>query len=156
MDGKGKGRWKSSDRFGGTNNFYDTNRKSDLAFRPGSGPDWRVFIPGRILVKDLYRDGVLQIIVNKNEFSSGRISERIRSYEKGEIQGLVWDEESLMPDWKTREIKGYIADYQIKDVDNDGNEELVVAVVSPRDIDEAITGFLTRKTRSNIYFFKLY
>jgi TolB-like protein len=152
---KGKGQWKSSDRYGGTNNFYDTNRKLDLAFRPGSGPLWRVFIPGRILVRDLYRDGVQQIIVNKNEFVS-KLSDRIRSYEKGEIQGLVWDEETLTPDWKTREIKGYIADFQVRDVENDGNEELVVAVVAPREVEDAITGILTPIRRSNIYFFKLY
>lgn len=152
----GKGRWKSSDRFGGTTNFYDTKKKADLAFRPGDAPPWRVFIPGRILVRDLYRDGTPpQIIVNKNEFSS-RLSDRMRSYEKGEIRGLVWEEDDLMASWKTREIKGYIADYQVKDVENDGKEELVVAVSAPPESEEGITGFLSRKERSNIYFFKLY
>jgi TolB-like protein len=152
----GKGQWKSGGRFGGTNNYYDTKRKADLAFRPSDAPPWRTFIPGRILVRDLNRDGVLQVIINKNEFSSGKLSDRIRSYEKGEIQGLVWEEDDLMTNWKTREIKGYIADYQIRDVENDGNEELVVAVVAPPDSEEGITGLLSRKERSNIYFFKLY
>ena len=155
-DGKEKDRWKSSDRFGGTNNFYDTKMKADLAFRPGDAPKWRTFIPGRILVKDLYRDGIRQIIVNKNQFSSGMLSERIRTYEKGEIQGLVWEEDSLTADWKTKEIKGYIADYQVKDVENDGNDELVVAVSAPIESEDGISGILSRKSRSNIYFFKLY
>ncbi len=156
----GKGKWSSGNRFGGTNNFYETNKKADIAFRPGDAPLWRTFIPGRILVKDIYREGIPQIIVNKNEFSSGKLSERIRTYEKGEIQGLVWeDEEGLVTSWKTREIKGYIADYQVKDVDNDGSEELVVAVAAPPDsggVTESITGLLSRKERSNVYFFKLY
>jgi TolB-like protein len=153
----GKGKWRSSSRFGGTNNFYDTKRKADPAFRPGEAPPWRVFIPGRILVRDLYRDGTPpQIIVNKNEFSQ-RLSERIKSYEKGEIQGLVWEEEEdLTAIWKTREMKGYIADYQVKDVENDGNDELVVAVALPPTSEEGISGLLSRKERSNIYFFKLY
>ena len=156
-DGKGKGGWKSSDRFGGTTNFYDTKKKADLAFRPGDAPPWRVFIPGRILIRDLNGDGTpSQIIVNKNEFSSGRLSDRIRTYEKGEIQCLIWEEDTLIPSWKTREIKGYIADYQVKDVDNDGNVELVVAVSAPIESEEGITGILSRKMRSNIYFFKLY
>jgi TolB-like protein len=153
----GKGKWRSGDRFGGTNNFYDTYKKTDIAFRPGDAPAWRTLIPGRILVRDLYRDGIPQVIVNKNEFSSGRLSDRIKSYEKGEIQGLVWEEDALMANWKTREIKGYIADYQVKDVENDGNDELVVAVAAPAiDSEEGITGILSRKERSNIYFFKLY
>jgi TolB-like protein len=152
----GKGQWKSSERFGGTNNYYDTKRKADPAFRPQDAPAWRVFIPGRILVRDLNRDGALQVIVNKNEFSSGRLSERVRTYEKGEIQGLVWEEDGLTASWRTREIKGYIADYQIRDAENDGNDELVVAVVAPPDSEEGISGLLSRKSRSNIYFFKLY
>jgi len=153
----GKGRWRSRDRFGGTNTYYDTKRKYDPGFKPQEAPPWRTFIPGRILIRDLYRDGTPpQVIVNKNEFSS-RLSNRIRSYEKGEIQSLVWEEDTLIPSWKTREIKGYVADYQVKDVENDGNDELVVAVVGPPpESEEGITGILSRKTRSNIYFYKLY
>jgi hypothetical protein len=42
-------------------------------------------------------------------------------------------------------------------VANDGNEELVVAVVAPPDTEgEGITTFFSKKSRSNIYFFKLY
>ncbi len=153
----GKGQWKSGDRFGGTNNYYDTKRKADTGSRPDDPRAFRVFIPGRVLTRDLYGDGTPQIIVNRNEFSSGKLSERIRTYEKGEIHGLIWEEEGLTASWKTREIKGYIADYQIRDVENNGNEELVVAVVAPADSEEGIiTGILSPKSRSNIYFFKLY
>ena len=46
-------------------------------------------------------------------------------------------------------MKGYIADFQVKDADNDGEEELVVAVVD--------TGAMfDRKATSNILFFKLF
>lgn len=149
----GKTLWKSNDRFGGTSNYYDTTKKKDPAFRPQEAPPWRVYIPGRILVKDLDGDGIPEVIVNKNEFSTGTLFERVRIYEKGEIYNLVWDGGGLTTNWKTREIKGYIADYQVKDVDNDGDEELVVAVVVP---EEEITGLLSQKTRSNILFFKLF
>jgi hypothetical protein len=152
----GKRQWKSRDRFGGTNNFYDTRRKYDTGFKPQDAPPWRVFIPGRILIRDLTGDGIPQIIVNKNEFISGSLSERVKVYEKGEINGLIWEEDTLMPSWKTREIKGYIADYQVRDVDNDGNDELVVAVVTPFESEEGVSGLLSHKSRSNIYFFKLY
>ena len=152
----GKNNWKSKDRFGGTNNSYETYRLTDMAFRPGKGdrpgdaPSTLVFINGRILVKDLTGEGIPQIIVNKNEFLTGQISERVRMYEKAEIRGLTWEEDSLATIWKTREIKGYITDFQFKDVSNDGEEELVVAVVAP--VDE--TGILLPKPKSNIYFFK--
>ena len=154
----GKRQWKSKERFGGSNNYYETLRTTDMAFRPGSGdrpgdaPSTLVHIGGRILVKDLTGEGIPQIIINKNEFSSGQLSERVRMYEKAEIRGLTWEQDDLTTNWKTREIKGYIADFQFKDVANDGNEELVAAVLAPTEE----TGILSTKSRSNIYFFKLY
>jgi TolB-like protein len=152
----GKTQWRSRDRFGGTNNSYDTLRKKDTAFRPQDAPPWRVPIPGRILVRDFSGDGVPQVIVNKNEFTSGTLFERLRVYESGEMYNLIWQEDTLTTNWKTREVKGYIADYQVKDVDNDGNEELVVAVVAPATSGEAVTELLSRKSTSKVLFFKLF
>jgi TolB-like protein len=145
--------WRSGDRFGGTNIFYDSTKKKDPKFRPNEAPPVRVYIPPRILVRDLDGDGAPEVIVNKNDFASGTVFERLRIYEKGEILNLVWDESALTTNWKTREIKGYIADYQIRDVDNDGEVDLVVAVVAP---PEDTGGLLSKKAQSNILFFKLF
>lgn len=144
----GKFSWTSKARYGGTNNSYDTPKKKDPAFRPQEAPPWRVYIPGRIIIKDLDGDGIKEIIVNKNERST-RFLERMRSYETGEVYSLIWQEGSLDTHWKTRQINGYIADFQLKDVDNDGNEELVMAVVNLGSITD-------RKGASNILFFKLF
>jgi hypothetical protein len=143
-----KSSWTSGARYGGTNNFYDTRKKKDPVYRGGEAPDWRVYITGRILIKDLDGDGLKEIIVNKNERST-RFVERMRSYETGEVYSLVWQEDSLDTYWKTRQINGYITDFQIKDVDNDGDEELVVAVIDLGSVTD-------RKGNSNILFFKLF
>ncbi len=127
----GKTLWKGRDHFGGTSNYYETAKKKPDAYRPNEAPLWRVYIPGRIIVKDLNREGIPQVIVNRNEFVTGTFLEKMRVYEKGEIHNLVWEEEGLLTNWKTKEIKGYIADYQVKDVENTGNDELAVAVVAP-------------------------
>jgi len=146
MDGKSS--WTSRVLYGGTNNFYDTPKKKDPAFRPQEAPPWRVYIPGRIIMKDLDGDGIKEIIVNKNKRST-RFLDRERNYETGEIFSLVWQDGYLETDWKTREINGYISDFQVKDVDNDGDEELVVAVVQLGTLGD-------RKITSNILFFKLF
>jgi hypothetical protein len=109
--------------------------------------DWRVYIPGRIITKDLDGDGIKEVIINKNRRSS-RLSDRVRTFETAEIYSLIWQDGTLDTHWKTREINGYVPDFQVKDVDNDGDEELVVAVVQP--------GTLTEKVTSNIMFFKLF
>ncbi len=140
--------WRSRVRYGGTNNFYDTRRKTVDAFRPQESPAYRVFIPGRLLVKDLDGDGVKEIIVNRNERST-KFLDRVRNYETGEIYSLVWQDGTLSTQWRTREINGYITDFQLKDVDNDGDEELVVAVVDLGSITD-------RKSTSSILFFKLF
>ena len=145
---EGKFSWRSKERFGGTNNYYDTKKKIDPVYRPGDAPDWRVYIPGRIIVKDLDGDGSNELIINKN-YSSSVLLDRIRSFESGEIVNLIWDDGNFRTAWKTREVNGYITDFQIKDADNDGNEDLVVSVV---DLD----GMSDKKGTSNILFFKLF
>jgi len=144
----GKISWRSRVLYGGTNNFYETKKKRDPAWGKEVGPDWRVYIPGRIIAKDLDGDGLKEVIINKNHRSS-RLSDRIRNYEMGEIYSLVWQDGTLDTHWKTREINGYVPDFQVKDVDNDGDEELVVAVVDLGSITD-------RKVTSNILFFKLF
>jgi len=148
----GKSVWSGREHFGGTNNYYETRKKKVEPYRPQESPPLRVFITGRILLKDLDGDGVSEIVVNKNEFATGTITEKAKAYEKGEVYSLVWEENHLVPNWKTKEIKGYIADYQMKDIENKGQEELVVALVL---IEEGTAGVLSRKDESTILFFKI-
>ena len=143
----GKYLWSSRDNFGGTNNFYDSYKKRDEGIM-GAQPPGRIYITGRVITKDLYGDGSWGVIVNKNH-SGTRIFDKVRMFNKGEIYGLVWDEDNLITDWRTREIEGYITDFQVKDADNDGEEELVVSIINPG----TITG---KKATSNIVFFKLF
>lgn len=147
----GKTLWRSSDRFGGTSNYYDTLKKKPEAFRPNEAPPWRVYVPSRILVRDLYGDGMNEVIINKNYSSGMWMFERLRTFESGEVYCLIWEEDRLITQWKTKEIKGYISDYQLKDADNDGEEELVVAVVSYTG-----SSILGGKGTSNILFFKIF
>jgi len=144
----GKFSWRSRVLYGGTNNFYETKKKRDIDYGKEGGPDWRVYISGRIIVKDLDGDGQKEVIVNKNHPSS-RLFERIRNYETSEIYSLVWQDSYLDTHWKTREINGYFSDFQVKDVDNDGDEELVVAVIVE-------VGSITKQGTSNILFFELF
>ena len=128
--------------------FTRLKKEGKTEYRPLGAPPMRVYIPGRILIRDLDRDGRAEVIMSKNQ-STIEMFERMRTFEKGEIDSLVWDDGFLSPNWKTREIKGYINDFQIKDADNDGEEDLVLAVVEPG-------GMFDRKSTSNILFFKLF
>jgi len=147
----GKYLWSSKDKYGGTINSYDTRKKFDMSYRFGASgaPAWRVWIPGRILIKDLDGDGLHEVIINKNTTSGTRFFDRVRQFDGGEIYDLVWEDDTLTTNWRTKEIEGYISDFQIKDIDNDGEEELVVSVID-------LGGMTARKGTSKIYFYKLF
>jgi TolB-like protein len=146
----GKSIWTSRDEYGGTNNFYDNDAKRKL--EQGTGQryttEWRIYIPSRILIRDLQKDGLNEVIALKN-ISSANFLLRNRLYKKGEIDSLVWNEGTLITNWKTLETNGYISDFQVKDADNDGEEELVVAVIDTGNIT-------TMEGTSNLLFFKLF
>jgi TolB-like protein len=148
---KGKSIWSSREYYGGTNIFFDNKTKKDMASGTESmlGSDWRVFIPGRILLKDLDGDGLNEVIINRNTSLTSRLFDKVRFFEKGEIDSLFWDEGTFTTNWKTKEINGYVSDFQVKDVDNDGNDELVAAVMDLGTITD-------RRNQGNILFFKLF
>jgi TolB-like protein len=154
VDPKGKYLWTSKDNFGGTINSYDTTKKKDMGYAYANSPPIRVYIPGRIITKELDGQGLYEVIINKNGTSGTKLFEKARSFDRGEIYGLVWEENALETVWKTRELDGYIADFQLKDADNDGEEELVVAVVFPNEAGDK--GAFDKKPRSSILFFKLF
>jgi hypothetical protein len=139
---KGDYVWSSSDYFGGTDNFYETRKKKIEGYNKNDSPLYRVYIPGRILVRDLDGDGTHELIINRNIGNAA--FERAKTFEKGEVFNMAWDENMFIKNWQTRELSGYIADYQVRDVDNDGRDELVVALVNPG-----------AKKTSTILFFKL-
>jgi len=146
-----KSSWTSGENYGGTIIFYDDYAKKKLweTTKLPASTNWRVYIPGRVLIKDLDGDGLNEVIVNKNISSTTDWVDKIRRFTKGEIYSLVWDNGTLTTNWKTKEIGGCISDFQIKDIDNDGEEELVVATIDLGDITD-------RKGTSNILFFKLF
>lgn len=115
----GKELWTSDDFYGGTTRFVggdspeDMNK--DLEHDRSTGA--RLYIPARIVIRDMNNDGLPDVIVNKNLSSASRILSRVRSYPSGEIHALAWNGISLTELWRTRKIDGYIADYQLGKVE---------------------------------------
>lgn len=136
----GKELWSSDDYFGGTTRFIGGQSFDELNkdLEHGRNEGARLYIPARIVIRDMNNDGLPDVIVNKNLSSASRILSRVRSYPNGEIHALTWNGISLTELWRTRKIDGYIADYQLGPVQTvpaqDGkaqsiNAELNVGVV---------------------------
>lgn len=118
--------WKTSENFGGSNNYLDL---SNTLSQSRSSEDTGIYINLRILTYDTNKDGKKEIIIVKNTSPTGGYFSRIKYFTSSEIYNMEWDGLSLMENWRTRKINGYVADYQLKDIDNDGENEVVLLVV---------------------------
>jgi TolB-like protein len=118
--------WKSAEVFGGTTNYFDYAKKMSGSFE-NDIPD-NAYINMRILTYDINRDGKREVVIVKNISSIGRVLKNLKSFTQSEIYDLEWDGLGLVENWKTKRIQGYVADYQIKDIDNDGENEIVLIV----------------------------
>jgi hypothetical protein len=137
--------WRSDDVFGGSNNIFKP------AFAGGTrsmseSPDL-IYMNPRILTYDLNKDGKKEVYVVKNLSAMGRVMKNMPLFTSAEVYNLEWDGIGLAEVWRTKKISGYVADYQIRDIDNDGQDEIVLALV--------LSVGPTLKTNSCIVAYKL-
>jgi TolB-like protein len=116
--------WKSEDQFGGSNNAFSLSVSTSFTEYPG-----RYFVNPRITTFDTNKDGKKELIVVKNISATGRAFKNTTLFNASEIYNLEWDGLGLSENWRTGKINGYVADYQFKDIDNDGQNEVVLALV---------------------------
>jgi TolB-like protein len=123
----GKKEWKSDEPYGGSVNYLET--QSNDADSKKEEDKERLYLGQRIFIRDLDQDGKEEVIVVKNQGTGSRLFKRFRNYSSSEIVNLSWDGLGLALNWKTRKVQGYVSDFAIEDFDNDGQNEIVAAVV---------------------------
>jgi len=139
----GREEWTSVEKYGGkytwliTAEEYRQSQKLSRTFIDPL-PDKLFFIPQRIIMTDFDQDGRNEALVVQNQDSTRGIMSRMRSYQEGRFECLAWDNVGLRTLWRTRNFSGYISDYNLGDIDNDGKEELVFAVV--KKMGDPVTG----------------
>lgn len=106
--------FESPDRFGGSENKFDLKEEAhdDLVVS--------YFVPLRIITANG------EILVPQHE--GQRMSQAFRRYTKSRIVSLKWNGLSLDENWRTSDQSGQTADFTVADIDNDGQQELVLAV----------------------------
>jgi hypothetical protein len=119
--------WESPTKYGGSDIFFPLGATGQDRIED------RMYIPGRLILTDLDGDGISEVLVSKNDFKLD-ILQKLKVYDQARLVLLSWRGTGLMESWKTPDISGYISDYQIRDVDNDGRNEVVIAAVSKRPL----------------------
>ena len=133
--------WESEYYFGGTMNYLTI--KEDNAFT--SEVSERLYIPARIVIADMDEDGIPEVLVNRNKSATFRLTSRYKFFSGSHIVSLSWKGIGLMENWSTTRIPGYVSDFQLKDLDGDGKEDLVAAVVKldPAGIKQPKSTFIS-------------
>jgi len=115
--------WAGSKRLGG--NMYSFT----LPTLDTSALENMQYFPMRLRTADIDRDGKVEVIAAANRSLLAGTLQRFRTFQKSELTSFSWNGLGLVPKWKTSEISGRISDFFIGDFDNDGSDELVLAVV---------------------------
>jgi hypothetical protein len=115
--------YEDPDRTGGNMLFFNLPK-----VEPGE-PN-RQFYPLRIRTTDMNRDGRPEVLVASHDELAKSMLKDFRAFKKGKIQSMEWNGLGLVPKWNTQEFAGRISDFVVADYDNDGQEELVVAIVT--------------------------
>lgn len=107
---------------------------------PGLGVDRnyqlpsKYYAPMRMIAADLGRTGEYVLLLNKPISTASQLFDRYRYFPQGEIHALYWDGVGLGLKWKTRRIRGSVAEIDLADVNNDGILDLVVGLNTSPDL----------------------
>ncbi|MGE4580333.1 MAG: FG-GAP repeat domain-containing protein [Desulfuromonadales bacterium] len=135
---KGKTLWESEALYGGSEIYAE---RPDPMSDPILKTPRYVFIPPRLEV-----DGQGHLLVTAHEGS--RFLSRSPTFNKGRVRAMVWDGRTLYEAWHSQERDGYLSDFSLGDVDNDGADELVTLVTFTRESPVS-------KGRSNVVAYDL-
>lgn len=110
----------------------------------------KYFLPPRVLIADSDGDGNSEIILAQvpPSFMSSVFSQT-RTHKPGKIKALSFSRMSQRENWSTSILAGFPVDYQIKDYNNDGKKELIIAV------QVKTGGFTFRKPNAKIIAYSL-
>lgn len=115
--------WEDGDRSGGNTTYFE------LPPVDRGEPNYQYF-PLRVRTTDIDKDGKPEILIARHDELARNMLKDFRSFSKARIESLQWDGLGLVPVWKTRTFSGRTSDFTVGDFDNDGVDELVIAVVA--------------------------
>ena len=144
IDSSGKAIWDNNERFGGSMIFASV----PLELRGQVQNKW--YYPLRLVVWHNRAKKESEVIAVQNHDLTSSTLQEFRYFNKTHLAGFTWDGVGLGPSWKTRQLSGYIQDFNVGDFDNDGQDELIAALV----VKEGRMAFVT-EAKSTIIGYEL-
>ena len=141
----GSDEWESTEKYGKTNNYWITGEPAaDQTVRE------REYLNPRIKFHPVGEDQKKKVfLITNNEFGAGSLG-RIKRFKEGLVEVMSWNGIALAPVFQTVPLQGWVSDFSIADIDNDGTEELLISVVTRSKV-----AILAKDKASNIISYKL-
>ncbi len=141
----GKDEWESTDKYGKTNNYWllDASGGND-------GYQERAYLNPRIKFSTMGGEKKNKAFIVTNTEAGGGSIGRIMRFKEGRIGVMSWNGIAMAPVFETMPLQGWISDFDIADIDNDGKKELVISVVSGSKL-----AIIAKDKASNIISYKL-
>ncbi|CCK81543.1 FG-GAP-like repeat-containing protein [Desulfobacula toluolica] len=128
----GRELFTSADTYGGSGSYVEYK---GMRYNRDSGYQMsRIYLQQRLFASDLDQDGKTSLVTVKNQDAAKGLLSRLRVYNKGNIESLLWNEMGMAPKGRTQTVSGYICDYTIADMDNNGKKEVIFAIVSSKGV----------------------
>ena len=134
--------FSSSEIYGAPVHRFHSQAGDDRTDEQEDAPD--LPIRSRVLIEDVDRDGVDEVLVIRNEYAAA-VAPGL-GVSGGQIASLLWDGSGLSETWRTRKLSSGVVDFAFGDADNDGSDDLVVAATGS-------SVFASGKSR--IFFYKV-
>jgi len=160
--------WVSSDNYGGSR-VYIGPSQGDATDRQGTVDSFSVderadqrmfFVPAKVEVVDLDKNGRQDVVVVNNVVSSLNFFNKVRLYDGGSIVGLTWNGASLVETWRTGRQSGYIADFDFSlktgtDVTGKGENGIASLYIGQIPNSGTLESLIPGLSRSKITVFEL-
>ena len=150
FDARGNRLSGTEETYSGSSVYVEGDRGIGALASSGESSDVVLYyVPMRMPMVDLDRDGRYELIVNKPVTTAGKLFSNYRTYPQGEVHAMLWNGMGMDLLWKTRRIKGTVCDVAVVDANNNGKLDLIVAVNSYAGLTTGI------KTRCALYLYPL-
>ncbi len=110
--------WVSQKNFAGSKVYLGpsrggaTSKNDQRNFSPDEDSDRDlIFVPARIIVTDINKDGKQEIIVSEGTKNALSFFHRLRLYDSGVVVSLAWTDSAMIESWRTSNFRGYVAGY---------------------------------------------
>jgi len=121
--------WLADDRYAASFD-YVPGPERDPTSKGAAGRE-KIFLNAPILLADLNKDGRLEVIANRNVAGIfGRDILNLNFFGKSELYSFSWNGITMVEDWHTPAFQGMTTAYQVADLNNDGQQKLVVVLVT--------------------------